>query len=197
MQDDGVVSTVGLSKVTLNPILDSATFRVAVPEGFTKAEAAPADADFAVDGPPPLAFKAGDRAPDFALKDLADHEVTLSSLAGKVVLLDFWATWCGPCRQVMPVLENLHKEFAGKPVAIYGVNMGERKPDAGKKYMQDKGYTYGCLLAGDKLAEAYKLPGIPTLVVIGKDGVITRITVGADADGGASLREAINAALAK
>ncbi len=64
------------------------------------------------------------------MKDPAGKSVSLKSLRGKIVLLDFWATWCGPCRMAMPGLQKLHDRYKDKPVAIYGVNCRERRPDA-------------------------------------------------------------------
>ena len=80
---------------------------------------------------------------------------------------------------------------------ILGVNTWEKKEGAGKKYMTDKGFTYGCLLAGDDLAVAYGISGIPTLIVIGKDGKIEKIEVGFGPEGDKGLRTAIDAGLAK
>lgn len=97
----------------------------------------------------------------------------------------------------MPVIQKLHDEYASKGVAVLGVNTWEKDQQAARDYIANKKYTYPCLLDGDKLAEAYGVPGIPTLVVIGKDGKVALIEVGlADATGG-GLRKAIDAALGK
>jgi len=78
---------------------------------------------------------------------------------------------------------------------VLGVNMAERKPDAGSKFMESKKYTYGCLLKGDELATAYGIRSIPTLIVIGKDGKVVDIEVGLADPTGAKLRKTIEAAL--
>jgi thiol-disulfide isomerase/thioredoxin len=197
--------------LTANGDLADEVFSTAAPEGFTKVDPpennafggvaiageAGADAGGAAMPEPKLAVKVGDAAPDFALKDLAGSEVSLASLKGKVVVLDFWATWCGPCKAAMPVIQKLHDEYASKGVAVLGVNTWEQKADAAKDYMASKKFTYGCLLKGDDLAKAYGVTGIPTLVVIGKDGKVALIEVGlSDATGG-GLRKAIDAALGK
>ncbi|MCE9619600.1 MAG: redoxin family protein [Planctomycetes bacterium] len=179
-------------KVNANP--DAALFAAKIPDGFVKKDP-PKEDDSQKD--PSLAFKAGDKAPGFTLTSLAGGEVTLDSLKGKVVLLDFWATWCGPCKAVMPTIQKLSVEFKDKGVAVYGVNTWEKKEGAAKKYMADKNYTYGCLLAGDELAKTYGLSGIPTLILINKDGTIALAEVGTDTDTETKLRDAITAALAK
>ena len=149
----------------------------------------------AVPAPPGLTVKVGDPAPDFKLTDLDGKEVTLASLKGKVVLLDFWATWCGPCVAAMPTMQKLHDEYQSKGVVVLGVNTWEQKPQAAKDYIAKKKYTYGCLLKGDDLAKAYGVPGIPTLVVIGKDGKVVEIEVGLADPSGAGLRKVLDAAL--
>ena len=184
-----------------NPKLDDASFAFTQPEGYAKVEPKmPEFPGIEMDEAPAekLSFKPGDAAPDFRLAGLDGKEVTLASLKGKVVLLDFWATWCGPCKAAMPAMQKLHDDYAaaGKPVVILGVNTWERKADAAKDYMASKKFTYGCLLAGDELAAAYGIRGIPTLVVIGKDGRIANIEVGLADMSGAGLRKAIDAALA-
>jgi thiol-disulfide isomerase/thioredoxin len=122
--------------------------------------------------------------------------VTLASLKGKVVLLDFWATWCGPCKAAMPSIQKIHDDYKDKGVAVLGVNTWEKKEDGAKKYMESKGFNYGCLLKGDDLATAYGVTGIPTLVVIGKDGKVALVEVGMGPNGADGLRKAIDAALA-
>jgi cytochrome c biogenesis protein CcmG/thiol:disulfide interchange protein DsbE len=184
-----------------NPKLEDASFAFTHPEGYAKVEPKmPEFPGIEMDEGPAekLSFKPGDAAPDFRLAGLDGKDVTLASLEGKVVLLDFWATWCGPCKAAMPMMQKLHDHYAaaGKPVVILGVNTWERKADAAKDYMASKKFTYGCLLAGDELAAAYGIRGIPTLVVIGKDGRIAKIEVGLADMSGAGLRKAIDAALA-
>jgi thiol-disulfide isomerase/thioredoxin len=185
------VTSATYASVKANAGLDAKTFDMSSPEGFAKKELPKA----AEPQRPELSVKAGDAAPDFTLSDMEGKEVALASLKGKVVLLDFWATWCGPCKKAMPTIQKLSEEYAGKDVVILGVNTWEQDPEAAKKYMKDKSFTYGCLMAGDDLAKAYNVPGIPTLVIIGKDGKVVMAEVGlADATGD-SLRKAIDGAL--
>ncbi|MCE2881931.1 MAG: TlpA family protein disulfide reductase [Planctomycetaceae bacterium] len=182
--------------VKVNPEFPVDRFSTAAPEGFKETEAEQRMPGMAAEAPK-LKVKEGDAAPDFALKDLAGAEVTLASLKGKVVLLDFWATWCGPCKMAMPTIQKLHDEYKDKGVVVLGVNTWEQQPDAARKYIEQKKFTYGCRFSGDALAEAYGVPGIPTLVVIGKDGKVAMAEVGLADSSGDSLRKAIDAALAK
>ena len=190
-------STTTYSNVKINSTIDPALFTQKMPEGFAKVDAPKEEEDEGAQRAPALAFKVGDKAPAFKLTSLAGPEVTLDSLKGKVVLLDFWATWCGPCKQIMPVIQKLSEEFKDKDVAIFGVNTWEKKDDAAKKYMESKKYTYGCLLAGEDLAKTYGITGIPTLIIINQDGTIAKAEVGAGGNVEADLRAAITAALAK
>jgi len=176
--------------VKADPALTDAAFATAVPDGYKKAES-PAE-----DKGPEMKFKSGDAAPEFKLADFAGKEWTLASLKGKVVLLDFWATWCGPCKKAMPSIQKIHEDYQSKGVVVLGVNTWERVSDGAKKYMESKGFTYPCLEKGDDLATAYGMSGIPTLVVIGKDGKIVEIEVGFGPGGDTGLRTAIDKALA-
>jgi thiol-disulfide isomerase/thioredoxin len=115
----------------------------------------------------------GSEAPDWTLKDHEGNEVKLSSLRGNIVMMDFWATWCGPCKAAMPGVQKMHEKFADKGVKIYGVNMSEQDGGkAAKKYFADKKFTYGLLMGGDDVANQYKVRGIPTFYLIDKEGKI-------------------------
>jgi len=184
----GVSTGARYTDLRVDAKLDHAKFEVVVPEGFVKLSTGPA-AIVAVDT---FRTHAGDLVPDFALLDLAGNTVSRASLAGKVVLLDFWATWCGPCKAAMPEVEAIHEKYKDRGVVVLGVNTWEKKPDAAKTYLAAHHIGYGCLLNGDKLADACGITGIPAMVVVGRDGRVAYI-------GGPSptLREAIDAALAK
>jgi peroxiredoxin/outer membrane lipoprotein-sorting protein len=120
----------------------------------------------------------GQPAADFTLKGLDGVSLTLSKLRGKVVLLDFWATWCGPCRIEMPRVQKLHKEFHDKGLVVLGVNLRET-PDRAREFMKKYGYTFGSLLdAKAEVAERYQVEGIPTLFVIDRKGQIAAHFVG-------------------
>ena len=184
------------SNVKLDPALDASMFATTPPAGYVKGEN-PKDAPGGEREQPQLKAKVGEKALDFTLTGIDGAQVSLEGLKGKVILLDFWATWCGPCKQVMPTIQKIADEYKDKDVAVFGVNTWERGEGAAQKYMESKGFTYPCLLAGDELAKSYGVPGIPTLLVIGKDGMIVLAEVGMAPDGGKALRTAIDAALAK
>ncbi len=137
----------------------------------------------------------GDMAPDWTLKDAAGVTHTLSDKKGKVVVMDFWATWCGPCKAAMPAVQRLHKKLGGESVEIFGVNTFERGDAPG--YMKKSGFTYGCLLKGDSVATKYNVSGIPTFYVIGPDGKILWNAVGFSAEHEKEIADVIAKAAAK
>jgi thiol-disulfide isomerase/thioredoxin len=120
----------------------------------------------------------GSLAPDFTATDLHGEAVSLSQSQGsRIVVLDFWASWCGPCLMAMPSLQAVHDEF-GDGVEILAVNVGET-PDRAASFVERKGYTFRVVedQSGD-VAKLYNVQGLPTQVVVGRDGVIEHIRVG-------------------
>jgi peroxiredoxin len=112
----------------------------------------------------------GAAAPDWQLTDAQGKTHSLSEYRGKVVVLDFWATWCLPCSVVMPRMQKLHERFAGSGVVVFGVNAWENSdPHA---LMKKKGFSYELLLKGEGIAEAYKVTTLPVVYVIGSDGKV-------------------------
>ena len=104
--------------------------------------------------------------------DLADHK-------GKhIVILDFWATWCGPCVQAMPILMKVAKKFEKQGVRLVGVNQGEDKKTAGD-FLKAKGWEMTVVMDTDQsVARAYAVSGIPQTVIVGKDGIVKQVHVG-------------------
>lgn len=125
-----------------------------------------------------LPLSAGDTAPDFTAALTDGSELTLSEQQGKVVLLNFWATWCGPCVREMPAFEKLYGEY-GEDVAILAVNCMESE-DIVKAFQEENGYTFpiACDPEGD-ISLKYPSQGIPYTLVIDKEGIIQKIYVGA------------------
>lgn len=132
----------------------------------------------------------GTPAPEWNLSDSDGNMVSLEELNGNVVVIDFWATWCGPCIVVMPEIQSLHEKYAEQPVMIYGINVWESGDPAA--FMLENAFTYGLLLEGDAVAEEYKVSGIPTLYVINQEGNIAFAQVGSSAELGLILTEVID-----
>jgi peroxiredoxin len=128
-----------------------------------------------------MKVRVGDKAPDFTLKDLSGNPFTLSSLLGKkIVMLDFWATWCNVCKREMPVLEKVYKEYKAKDVEFLGICLDENLVQI-RKVIEQKGITYPTLLdEGARVAtEVYQLSGpIPLKVIIDKKGTVRYSHVG-------------------
>ena len=113
------------------------------------------------------------KAPTFTVADLRDptRQVTLSSLRGTPVVLNFWATWCVPCRKEMPDLEAVHHALGSK-VAFIGINNRDSRREA-IKFLRDTGVTYPSGFdPGGQIAAAYAVLGMPTTVFISADGTV-------------------------
>jgi peroxiredoxin len=142
--------------------------------------------------------KVGDMAPDWSLADRDGKTVKLSDLRGNVVVLDFWATWCGPCIRAMPSVQAMHERFSGQNVKVFGVNTWERDPKANPaKFMDDKKLTYGLLLKGDDVAKQYGVTGIPAFFIIGVDGKVIHTAVGFNPNEKEKMNKIIEEHLAK
>ena len=119
-------------------------------------------------------------APDFTTKDLAGNTVRLSDYRGQPVVLNAWATWCGPCRLEMPDLEKFYQEYREQGVVVLAVNMGESK-DTVATFIKDNKYTFPVLLDETTAAvgRPYRISGIPATFFIDRQGKIASIQVGA------------------
>lgn len=121
----------------------------------------------------------GKPAPDFELQNLEGAKVKLSSHKGKnVVVLDFWASWCGPCVAGLPHMTKVADKFKAQGVVFYGVNLRE-KPDVAQAFLEQSGLKFNVLLDSDgAVAKLFGVSGIPQSVIIDKDGKIHDIHVG-------------------
>jgi|SRR5690625_1397056 len=119
-------------------------------------------------------IKEGELAPDFVLETLEGETAQLSDYRGKKVLLNFWATWCGPCRQEMPAMQEFYDEYAGE-IEILAVNVtdSEKAIDDVQGFIDEYDFTYPTLLdIGTGVSEEYMAIGLPTTYFIGTDGKI-------------------------
>ncbi len=133
---------------------------------------------------------AGVPAPNFVALDSAGHQVSLSEFKGKVVLVNVWATWCGPCREEMPSIEKLYKHFedsTGFQILAVSVDAkpGQMDPILGHagsnpfKFAAKMGYTYPIFWdPSRKIFEQYQMTGVPETFIVGRDGVIYKKTAG-------------------
>jgi thiol-disulfide isomerase/thioredoxin len=146
-----------------------------------------------------LPVRSGQPAPDFALPraDGQPGQISLSSLRGRVVVLDFWATWCPPCKAMMPTLESLNGEWKDKGVTFVGVNSdGGIAPEDLRAFLTEHGVSYAVVADDEGVANRlYKVRALPTLFVVGKDGRLRDTFLGLTRKG--SIASALEEALAE
>lgn len=114
----------------------------------------------------------GAAAPDFRLRDSRDATVKLSKFKGKVVLLDFWATWCHGCKLEIPWFMEFHSKYKSSGLAVIGAAMDEDGWKAVKPYIQSVGINYQVVLGNREFARTYGAAALPVTVLIGRDGRI-------------------------
>ncbi len=123
-------------------------------------------------------LKVSEAAPDFTLQDLAGQTVSLSSLRGKVVYIDFWATWCGPCRAALPGLQDLADKLKDQGLEVLTIDQGESF-DQVRSFVERKNYSFRVLLdPGGAVGNVYGIRGIPTSVLVDRNGIVQSISIG-------------------
>jgi thiol-disulfide isomerase/thioredoxin len=140
----------------------------------------------------------GQPAPEVAVKTLDGKDVKLSEQKGNVVMMDFWATWCGPCKQSLPHVQELSKDAdrAAKGLKVWAVNSAEDAKTV-EAFVKKNNYTFTVPLAGEDLMKTYMVTGIPATVIVGRDGKVAEVFVGFDPnESPAQLKAALDKALA-
>ena len=136
----------------------------------------------------------GAPAPDFELVGLDGEIHRLSDYEGKVILLNLWATWCAPCREEMPMMEDIYQRYAGQGFEILALNQAE-PPSYVKPFVEELGLNFPILLDGHgRVGIIYRLVAYPSTYIIGRDGVIREFIYGKITDE-AALEELIQALL--
>jgi len=124
--------------------------------------------------------KVGDVAPNFQLRDLAGNMVTLTQLRGKIVLLNFWATWCGPCRVEMPAMEQLYKTFPRQEFEILAVSTDPQGAAVTRPFQQEMGFTFPILHDSEyRVGLSYGARSLPMTFMVDRQGVVRQKIFGA------------------
>lgn len=158
------------TKVERDPILTDAVFAVDTPDGAVVTEMPSSERQAA-----PVAF--GTPAPDVTIFDGTDKEVTLASMKGKVVLLEFWATWCDPCRQSLPIVQSVFDTYKGRGLAVMAVSRED--PEVVGPFVKSQKLTLPVFL--DRTLDAwdtYRVNTLPTFVIVDREGRLIDYLIG-------------------
>lgn len=117
-------------------------------------------------------------APDFTLKSLEGQEINLASLKGKVVVLDFWATWCGPCRESIPHLVDLFKNYQAKGLEVIGMSLDKGETEVVRRFSHSMSIPYPIILTPEEVSRKFGVTALPTTFLIDKEGKIQEKMVG-------------------
>ena len=154
--------------------------------------------DSGMDGVVPAAerglVKVGDEAPNFQLRDLEGRTVSLAQFRGKVVLLNFWATWCGPCRIEMPAMEQLYRSYPRKDFEILAVSTDAQGAAVTRPFQQEMGFTFPILHDAEyRVGLMYGARTLPMTFMVDRSGVVRQKVPGARDWAAPEARELVQA----
>jgi peroxiredoxin len=119
-------------------------------------------------------------APDFSLTDINGKKVSLKDYRGKSVLINFWATWCGPCREELPSLQSLHEKLSGEGFVVLAINIDRRNPDRVKKYMKEYNLSFSVPIdPSQEVRKKYYIMGLPVSYLVDPNGKLRGFISGA------------------
>ncbi len=118
-------------------------------------------------------------APDFTVKDLKGREISLSDYSGKVVFLNFWATWCGPCKAEIPDFIEAYKQYKDKGMEIIGISVDTISQKSVLKFVEKYKINYPVIMGTDKIQRDYEPgPYVPTTIIVDREGKIRHRHIG-------------------
>lgn len=142
-----------------------------------------------------MAVEVGDTAPSFTLTNLSGEPVSLSDYHGDVVYLDFWASWCGPCRLSFPVMERLQTSYAEQGFTVLAINVDQRRADA-DNFLAERGVSFPVLFdEAGSTPEAFSIKGMPTSFLIDPYGQVIYVHPGFKKSDGARIEAHVKEAL--
>jgi len=133
----------------------------------------------------------GSKAPDFTLKDLSGKSVSLSDCKGKVVLVDFWATWCPPCRNAIPHLSAMYKNYREKGFEILGISLDQGSVGDVTAFVRGAGIEYPILIGTPDVARKYMVNPIPASFIIDREGNLRDKIIGFNQEIGEKMAQKI------
>ncbi len=146
---------------------------------------------------PAHAVREGEKAPPFALATAAGATIDLARLRGNVVYVDFWASWCAPCRRSFPWMNALHERYRTQGLAIVAINVDKRRPDA-ERFLRDVPAGFPVVFdAQGTVPAAFDVKGMPSSYLIDRQGVVAAVEEGFHDDRKSALEERIRALLAQ
>jgi peroxiredoxin len=122
-------------------------------------------------------FSKGSEVPDFTAKTIDGRELTLSKLRGKVVLLNFWATWCPPCRSEMPLFQKVYQKYKDRGFEIIGISTDASQGQV-QKFIKEYGLTFPIIMDDQNLTAKFNVSGLPTSFLIDRDGRVIKVRLG-------------------
>lgn len=144
-----------------------------------------------------LALDAGAKLPEIGEKDLSGKPVTAASLAGKVVIVDFWASWCAPCKQELPLLDKLYKKYQAQGLVVVGVSVDKDVANV-RKFLGSMPLSFPIVHdASHGIAGRYEPPKMPSSYIIDRKGIVRYVQAGFHADDAGEIEKQIKSLLAK
>ncbi len=138
----------------------------------------------------------GQPAPDFRVFSLTGQPLSITGLKGSVVILDFWATWCPPCRESIPFLAGLYRKYGKQGLQIVGMNVDEGSERSLKAFVQEKRIPYQIVSAGNRIQDAYGIRALPVLFLIDKRGIVQEQFMGFSDNAGQLIEALVKKQLA-